>query len=72
MRNTDFAVCEQQRCRSDCAYAQSDRRLCYSLSGKDGVNSFYMPNFRVLASLGSSVGWFESYLARNPEEGSCF
>ena len=28
-RNPDFAVCEQQRRRRDCAYAQSDQRNCF-------------------------------------------
>ena len=33
-RKPDFDACEQQRCRSDCASAQSDQRLCYSPSWK--------------------------------------
>ena len=32
-RNPDFGVCEQRRRRPACACAQSDQRLCYSLSG---------------------------------------
>ena len=31
MRKPVFAIYEQQRCRSACACAQSDQRLCYSL-----------------------------------------
>ena len=31
-RKSDFVVCEQQRFRPACAYAQSDQNLCYSLS----------------------------------------
>ena len=33
MRNPAFAICEQQRRRSACAFAQSDQRLCSSLPG---------------------------------------
>ena len=32
-RKPNIAACEQQRRRPDCAYAQSDQRLWYSLSG---------------------------------------
>ena len=34
MRNHEFVACEQQRRRPACASAQSDQRLCYSLSEK--------------------------------------
>ena len=33
-RNPDFVTCEQQRPRPAGAFAQSDQRLCYSLSEK--------------------------------------
>ena len=33
MRKPVFAICEQQRCRSACASAQSDQHLCCSLPG---------------------------------------
>ena len=33
-RYPDFVACEQQRRRPACASAQSDERLCYSLSEK--------------------------------------
>ena len=29
--NVSYAICEQQRCRSACASAQSDQHLCCSL-----------------------------------------
>ena len=32
--NLSSGVCEQQRCSSVCAFAQSDQRLCYSFFGK--------------------------------------
>ena len=31
--NVSYAICEQQRCRSACASAQSDQHLCCSLPG---------------------------------------
>ena len=31
MRKPVLAICEKQRCRSDCASAQSDQHLCCSL-----------------------------------------
>ena len=34
-RKSDFVACEQQRCRSDCASAQSDQRLCCLPSWKE-------------------------------------
>ena len=33
IRNPVYAICEQQRCRSACASAQSDQHLCCSLPG---------------------------------------
>ena len=30
-KNVSYAICEQQRCRSACAFAQSDQHLCCSL-----------------------------------------
>ena len=37
-RKPDFDACEQQRCRSDCASAQSDQRLCYLPSWKENCS----------------------------------
>ena len=34
VRKPGSVACEQQRCRPACAFAQSDQRLCYSLSEK--------------------------------------
>ena len=34
------SVCEQQRCRSVCAYAQSDQQLCFALSANYNSNTF--------------------------------
>ena len=33
-RKPVFRVCEQQSCRPDCTYVQSDQHLCYLLSEK--------------------------------------
>ena len=61
-------VCEQQRRRPACAYAQSDQRLCYSLIGKYHILTCYKRNFNILASLCSWGDWFESRFHGNPED----
>ena len=68
MRKPVYAICEQQRRRSACASAQSDQRLCYSLPRWYNTFSFYIQNFKPLASLCSWAGRFESYLVANPED----
>ena len=67
MRKPVYAICEQQRCRSACASAQSDQCLCCSLPRYYNTSSFYTRNFKPLASLWSWAGQFESYLVKNPE-----
>ena len=37
MKNLYSGVCEQQRHRPACAFAQTDQRLCYSLCGKYNI-----------------------------------
>ena len=64
MRKPVFAICEQQRCRS----AHSDQRLCCSLPRKYNISSFYIRNFKPLASFCGCVGRFESYLVENPKD----
>ena len=32
--NLSLVVCKQEKCRSACAFVQSDLRLCYSFIGK--------------------------------------
>ena len=46
-----FGVCEQQRRRPACASAQTDQRLCYSLTEKYHILTCFKQNFNVLASL---------------------
>ena len=59
-RKPVFGVCEQQRRRSSCASAQSDQRLCYSLSGEHRSQACSLQNFIFLPSLCSRGDWFES------------
>ena len=66
--NLSSVVCEQQRRRPACAYAQSDQRLCYSLIGKYHILTCYQRNFNILASLCSWGDWFESRFHGNPED----
>ena len=44
VRKPDFATCEPQRCRSDCAFAQSDQHLCYPLSEIYSNQTYSMKN----------------------------
>ena len=60
--NMSYAICEQQRRRSACAPAQSDQRLCCSLSRQNDTSSLYMRNFKILAGLCSWTGQFVSCL----------
>ena len=50
MRKPVFAICAQQRRRSACAFAQSDKRICYLLSKQYNTSSFYFRNFKSLPS----------------------
>ena len=56
MRKPVYAMCEQQRRRSACASAQSDQRLCCSLT-----YICYSRNFKTLSSLWTWPGPFETY-----------
>ena len=62
--NVSYVICEQQRCRSACADAQSDQHLCCSLLEYDKYTC-YIQSSRILASFCSCAGWFESYLVKN-------
>ena len=68
MRKPVYAICEQQRRRSACTFAQCDQRLCCSLPRSYTASSFYVRNFKTLASFWSWAGQFESYLVANPED----
>ena len=76
--NLVYAICEQQRHRSACTSAQSDQRLCCSLLRLYYTYTYYIQNFKSLASPCSWAGRFESYLVANPRRqvfswrGSCY
>ena len=65
---TCFDICEQQRCRSACASAQSDQHLCFSLPRYYNTSSFYIRNFKHLPGFCGCAGPFESYLVADPED----
>ena len=55
-RKYDLVACEQQRRRSACAFAQSDQRLCYSLSGKNRSQTCSNQNFNGIVSVTEQAG----------------
>ena len=63
--DVSYVICEQQRCRSACASAQSDQCLCCSLLRLSFVSSFCNQNFKAHASFCSWAGQFESDLVGN-------
>ena len=64
MRKSVFAICKQQSRRSACA----SMRLCCSLTRKYNISSFYIRNFKTLASFCHCAGQFESALVANAED----
>ena len=62
-------ACEQQRCRSACAFAQSDQHLCCSPSDKYNNKTCNMQSFIILASFYSSQYRFGYYLDGTPKTG---
>ena len=46
-----WGFAEKHRRRPACAFAQSDQRLCYSLSGEHSSQACSMQNSNLLASL---------------------
>ena len=68
MRTPAFAICKQQRHRSACASTQSDQCPCYWLLRQDNTSSFYIQNFKPLASFYCCAGQFESYLVGNTDD----
>ena len=65
-QNLFMLYCEQQRCRSACASASSDQRLCCSLLRSYNIYTSYVQSFKTLASLWNWAGRIESYLVANP------
>ena len=68
MRKPASAICEQQSRRLACASVQSDQRLCCSLPRLYNISSFYIQNFKPLASFCGCAGRLESHLVRNPKD----
>ena len=68
MRKPVLWLCDQQRCRSACASAQSDQHLCCSLLGQYNISRFYNRNFKPLLSFCVGAGRFVSTLVGNPED----
>ena len=48
--------------------AQSNQRLCCSLPRLYNILSFYIRNFKPLASFCGCAGPFESYVVENPKD----
>ena len=71
-RKPVLGVCEQQRCRSACASAQSDQRLVI-LSLESIISSLDMSEISIfyLFSVYSWGDWLEFCFVRNPEVMFC-
>ena len=54
VRKPVYAICEQQRRRSACTFAQTDQHLCCSLPRYYNITSSYICNFMTLACF---CGW---------------
>ena len=67
--NLSYAICEQPRCRSACASAQSDQHLYCSLLRWCNTYSCYVQNFKTLASFCSWAGGFVSPGHKPPKTG---
>ena len=63
--NMSYVICEQLRCRSACAFAQSVQSLCCSLLRQYNISRFYSRNFMPLASFCGCAGQFVSGLVGN-------
>ena len=57
-------MCDQQRLRPACAYAQSDQSLCKSLEYSMSVKVLTKPHFEVLSLTGGCRGSSESTLVK--------
>ena len=67
-RKPVFGVCKQQRPRPACTSAQSDQRLCFSLTGKYHIQACYKQTFKILACLCNCAGWFWYDLIKNTKD----
>ena len=60
--NMSYFICQQQKPRSACAFAQSDQRLCCSLPRQNDTSSLCIRNFKILAGRCSWACQFVSCL----------
>ena len=61
-----FGMCDQQRLRPACAYAQSDQSLCLSLEYPMSVKLLAEHHLRFLSLKGGCTGSSESTLVKMP------
>ena len=61
-----FSMCDQQRLRPACAYAQTDQRLCWSLKYSMTVEQLTEPHLMFLSLKGGCTGSSESTLVKMP------
>ena len=66
MRFQQCGMCDQQRLRSACAYAQSDQSLCLSLEYSMSVKLLTEYDLEVLSLKGGCTGLSESTLVKMP------
>ena len=59
-------MCNQQRIRPACAYAQSGQSLCKSLEYSMTVQLLAEQHFEFLSLKGGCTGWSESTLVKRP------
>ena len=59
-------MCDQQRLRPACAYAQSDQNLCWSFEYSMTVKLLTEQHLEFLNLTGGCTGWSESTLVKMP------
>ena len=65
--SNSFGMCDQQRLRPACAYAQSDQSLCLSLEYSMSVKLPGEHHLEFLSLKGDCTGWSESTLVKMPQ-----
>ena len=66
MRFPTCGMCDQQRLRPACAYAQSDQSLCKSLEFSMNIQLLAEHHLEFLCLKGGRTGWSESTLVKMP------
>ena len=67
MNFQQYGMCDQQRLRSACSYAQSDQSLCLSLEYSTSVKLLTEHLLEVLSLKGFCTGSSESTLVKMPQ-----